>query len=422
MEPIRVLHNIVLMDAGGIETLVMNLYRHIDKEQILFDFLVHRPQEGYYEKEIREYGGKVYRTRPFNPLHMREYKKECMNILTSHPEYKVFHVHQELGLWTLDYAHQAGIPTRIAHAHNAKTVVNLKYFFFLYEKMFIKKHCTDMFMCSKPAGEWLFGKQAVQDGKVKYINNSIETDRFKYNEQTRRDMREKLGVGDKIVIGHVGRFAQPKNHTFILDVFNEIHRMNKNTVLVLCGEGKLEDDIKAKTKALGLENDVIFTGVMDTSVLYQALDLFLFPSLWEGLPLTGIEAQTSGLPIVMSDVIADETVVTDNVTRLSLSNSADVWAKTCLMCLAHTKERTVRNRLQTPDSMYATRQSFFRTSTLTAHSEQDTHKKIYNYSKNILRWYKCNSSFPLSFLHIKVPTRSTLPLTAFLTRHTKTLR
>ncbi|EKC69518.1 capsular polysaccharide biosynthesis protein, partial [human gut metagenome] len=170
--------------------------------------------------------------------------------------------------------HQAGIPTRIAHAHNAKTVVNLKYFFFLYEKMFIKKHCTDMFMCSKPAGEWLFGKQAVQDGKVKYINNSIETDRFKYNEQTRRDMREKLGVGDKIVIGHVGRFAQPKNHTFILDVFNEIHRMNKNTVLVLCGEGKLEDDIKAKTKALGLENDVIFTGVMDTSVLYQALDLF----------------------------------------------------------------------------------------------------------------------------------------------------
>ncbi|HRN39183.1 MAG TPA: glycosyltransferase family 1 protein, partial [Ruminococcus bromii] len=121
MEPIRVLHNIVLMDAGGIETLVMNLYRHIDKEQILFDFLVHRPQEGYYEKEIREYGGKVYRTRPFNPLHMREYKKECMNILTSHPEYKVFHVHQELGLWTLDYAHQAGIPTRIAHAHNAKT-------------------------------------------------------------------------------------------------------------------------------------------------------------------------------------------------------------------------------------------------------------------------------------------------------------
>ena len=330
MEPIRVLHNIVLMDAGGIETLVMNLYRHIDKEQILFDFLVHRPQEGYYEKEIREYGGKVYRTRPFNPLHMREYKKECMNILTSHPEYKVFHVHQELGLWTLDYAHQAGIPTRIAHAHNAKTVVNLKYFFFLYEKMFIKKHCTDMFMCSKPAGEWLFGKQAVRDGKVKYINNSIETDRFKYNEQTRRNMREKLGVGDKIVIGHVGRFAQPKNHTFILDVFNEIHRMSKNTVLVLCGEGKLEDDIKAKTKALGLENDVIFTGVMDTSVLYQALDLFLFPSLWEGLPLTGIEAQTSGLPIVMSDVIADETVVTDNVTRLSLSNSADVWAKTCL--------------------------------------------------------------------------------------------
>lgn len=131
-------------------------------------------------------------------------------------------------------------------------------------------------MCSKPAGEWLFGKQAVQDGKVKYINNSIETDRFKYNEQTRRDMREKLGVGDKIVIGHVGRFAQPKNHTFILDVFNEIHRMNKNTVLVLCGEGKLEDDIKAKTKALGLENDVILQALWTQAYCIRRLTFSFF--------------------------------------------------------------------------------------------------------------------------------------------------
>lgn len=335
MEPIRVLHNIALMDTGGIETLVMNLYRHIDKEQLLFDFLVHRPQEGFYEREIREYGGKIYRTCPFNPLHINQFKKECMDVFTNHPEYKVFHAHQELSLWTLEYAQKAGIPTRIAHSHNAKTVVNLKYFFFLYEKMFIKNHCTDMFMCSKPAGEWIFGKKAVREGKVKYINGIIETERFKYDEQVRREMREELGVSDKIVIGHVGRFMQQKNHMFLLEIFNEIHKMNKNTVLVLCGNGRLEDDIKAKAKALGIENDIIYTGVrnyvnIQTNRLYQALDLYLFPSLWEGLPLTGIEAQTAGLPVVMSDVIADETVVTDNVTRLSLSDSAEKWAKTCL--------------------------------------------------------------------------------------------
>ena len=218
MEPVRVLHNIVLMDTGGIETLVMNLYKHIDRERLQFDFLVHRPQEGYYEKQIRDFGGKVYRTCPFNPLHQREFKKECMEVFANHPEYKVFHAHQELNLWTLDYAHQAGIPTRIAHSHNAKTVVNLKYFFFLYEKMFIKKHCTDMFMCSPPAGEWAFGKKAVADGRVRFVKGIIETERFKFDEQVRREVREELGIGDKIVIGHIGRFMQQKNHMFLLDI------------------------------------------------------------------------------------------------------------------------------------------------------------------------------------------------------------
>lgn len=335
MEPIRVLHNIVLMDTGGIETLVMNLYRHIDRERLLFDFLVHRPQEGFYEKEIREYGGKIFRTAPFNPLHTHSFKKECMEIFNSHPEYKVFHAHQELSLWTLECAHKAGIPTRIAHSHNAKTVVNLKYFFFLYEKMFIKNHCTDMFMCSNPAGEWIFGKNAVRNEKVKFVSGIIETERFKFDEKVRREVREELGVGDKTVIGHIGRFMQQKNHMFLLDIFNVIHKKNPNTVLVLCGNGRLEDDIKKKAKELGIENDIIYTGVVgsvnvQTCRLYQAFDLYLFPSLWEGLPLTGIEAQTSGLPVLMSDVIAPQTIVTDNVTQFSLSNSAEAWADKAL--------------------------------------------------------------------------------------------
>ncbi len=338
MEPIRVLHNIVLMDTGGIETLVMNLYRHIDREQLLFDFLVHRPQEGFYEPEIKSYGGRIFRTCPYNPIHTKQFKKECMEVFTQHPEYKVFHAHQELNLWTLDYARQAGIPTRIAHSHNAKTVINLKYFFFLYEKMFIKKHCTDMFMCSTPAGEWSFGKKAVKDGRVEFIKNGIETSRFKYDEQTRRELREELGVGDKIVIGHIGRFMQQKNHSFLLEIFKIIHDKNPNTVLALCGEGRLEDDIKKKASELGIENDILFLGVRsDTNRVYQAYDLFLFPSLWEGLPLTGIEAQTAGLPVLMSDIITPETIVTDNVTQFSLSQSAEAWADKALELLKNHK-------------------------------------------------------------------------------------
>ena len=271
MEPIRVLHNIVLMDTGGIETLVMNLYRHIDREQLLFDFLVHRPQEGFYEPEIKSYGGKIFRTQPFNPLKTAGFKRECMEVFENHPEYKVLHAHQELNLWPLEYAHKAGIPTRIAHSHNAKTVVNLKYFFFRYEKLFIKKHCTDMFMCSTPAGEWSFGKKAVADGKVRFIKNGIETDRFKFDEKTRREVREELGVGDKTVIGHVGRFMQQKNHTFLLEIFSVIHKKNPNTVLALCGEGRLEDEIRQKAKELNIDDSVIFLGVRkDTNRHYQA--------------------------------------------------------------------------------------------------------------------------------------------------------
>ena len=166
---------------------------------------------------------------------------------------------------------------------------------------------------------------------VKFIKNGIETERFAFDEATRRAVREELGVGDKLVIGHVGRFMQQKNHDFLLEIFKVIHQKNPNTVLALCGEGRLEEDIRKKASDLGIEKDVIFLGVRkDTNRVYQAYDMFLFLSLWEGLPLTGIEAQTAGLPVLMSDVITPETIVTDNVTCFSLKNSAEQWADKAL--------------------------------------------------------------------------------------------
>lgn len=342
MEPIRVLQEDVLLDPGGIEVLLMNLYKHIDREILQFDFMVHRPEKGMFEDEIVDMGGKIYHTPAFNPFKMNSYKKGIVDVLSQHPEYKVFHCHTELNLWPLKYAEKLGVPVRIAHRHNAKTVVNLKYFFFVYERIFIKNYCTDMFMCSTPAGEWAYGKKAVADGKVKLIKNGIETQRFKYNESIRREVREELSLTDEIVIGHIGRFNVPKNHLFLIDIFREIHKMNPNTVLLMAGakQGPIMDKVKKKVNDYGMQDCVRFLGVRnDTDRLYQAFDLFLFPSLWEGLPVTGIEAQTSGLPVVMSDVITPEVYLVPHLKTCSLNDSAENWAKTALELLDSYKRR-----------------------------------------------------------------------------------
>ena len=197
-----------------------------------------------------------------------------------------------------------------------------------------------MFMCSGLAGEWRYGKKAVESGEARLSKNGIEAERFRYNEEVRREVRQELGISDKIVISHAGRFAQPKNHLFLLEVFRKIHDRNPDTVLLLCGEGRLEEDIRRKVRELDLEKHVRFLGVRpDMDRLYQAFDLFLMPSLWEGLPVVGIEAQTSGLPVLMSDVITPEVEVTPCVKKMSLKDSPDAWAETALeMIRSHVRQ------------------------------------------------------------------------------------
>lgn len=348
MEPIRVLHENVIMDPGGIETLLMNLYRHIDREKIQFDFLVHRPDEAFYDKDILDMGGRIYRTARFSPIpgQYQQHMNDIEAVLRAHPEYKVFHAHAELNLWPLMVAKKVGIPTRIAHSHNAKTTMNLKYFFFLYEKMKIKEYCTDMFMCSTPAGNWTFGKKAVESGKVRFIKNGIETERFAYSEKVRANKRAELGIHNQFVVGHVGRFMQQKNHEFLIDIFKEIHDRRPDSVLILVSDGRLMDHIKAKVHTMGLDDAVRFLGNRrDVNEIYQAMDVFLFPSLWEGLPLTGIEAQTAGLPVVMSDVITDEVCVTPNVYTMSLKDSASVWAKKVLQVTEDYQRHNMRQQV-----------------------------------------------------------------------------
>lgn len=344
MEPVRVLHEDVIMDPGGVESLLMNVYRHIDRNLVQFDFMVHRPQPGFHEEEIKSLGGKIYRTPAFNPLHYAAYKNGIIKVFNEHPEYKILHAHADLNAWPIKFAAECGIPTRIAHSHNAKSVVNLKYFFFQYEKRWIKNYCTDMFMCSTPAGIWSFGKNAVENGKVTFIKNGVETARFQFNEEVRKDVRREIGAEDKIVFCHVGRFMQQKNHKFLIEIFNEIYRQNSNTMLIMAGDGELKDECIQLAKNLGIENAVKFLGVRgDVERILQGADLFLFPSLWEGLPLTIVEAQAAGIPIVMSDVITDEVHITDGIKTCALSGGAKLWADTALSLVKSYKRHDCRN-------------------------------------------------------------------------------
>lgn len=333
MEPIRVLQEDVVLDRGGIEALLMNVYRNIDREQVQFDFMVHRPHQGDYEQEVTDLGGKIYHTPGFNPVPPKynSYKNAMIKVFTEHPEYKVLHAHTELNGWPLKFAAKCGIPTRIAHAHNAKSNLNLKYFFFRYEKLWLKKYCTDMFMCSTPAGNWFYGEETVKKGNVKFIKNGIDTSVYKFSEQTRAQVRRELNAGEKIVFCHVGRFMQQKNHRFLIDIFNEIHKKNPNTLLVMAGDGPDREACEEKARNYNIYYSTRFLGVRkDVNRILQGADLFLFPSLWEGLPLTAVEAQSAGLPIVMTDVITSEAIITKGVRTCSLSDSPEKWADTAL--------------------------------------------------------------------------------------------
>lgn len=331
MEPIRILQENVIMDPGGIESLLMNLYRHMDRDIIQFDFMLHRSNKGTYDDEIRKMGGKIYITEPFNPFHHTKYMNSMEHVMREHLEYKIVHAHSELNYWPLKVAKQLGIPVRISHSHNAKSTINLKYLFLCYEKAVIKNVATDWFMCSSLAGEWSYGKKAMSEGKCVFLKNGIETQKYAYSETVRAEKRKELGIEGNFVIGHIGRFMQQKNHTFLIDIFSAVKKMNPKAKLLLISEGRLMEEIRQKVVSLGLQNDVLFLGFRDDiNELMQAMDVFVLPSLWEGLPFTLIEAQSSGLPCVISDVISDESIVTDLIKKESLKKSADEWARDIL--------------------------------------------------------------------------------------------
>lgn len=326
---IRVLQVVTHMNRGGLETMLMNYYRHIDREQVQFDFLTHRPYDGDYGAEIKELGGNIFHLPILNPF-SSYYKRELGDFFDVHSEYKIIHVHQDcLSSVILKEAKRHGIMVRIAHSHNAGQDVNIKYPIKLFYQWYIPHYATDLMACSEAAGKWMF-----RGAKFHILNNAIDVSSYVYNKEKRQQQRVKWGISNDVTVyGHVGRFSLQKNHTFLLDIFNEIVNKNSNSVLLLVGNDTEEKapEIKEKVKTLGLEDKVIFTGLRsDVADLLQVMDVFIFPSLYEGLGIVAIEAQASGLPCLISDKVPIECKKTDLVQQIFLDESCKIWAEAAI--------------------------------------------------------------------------------------------
>ena len=325
-QPIRVAQIMGKWIGGGVESVVMNYYRHINRTQIQFDFICDDDSTDIPYEEIEKLGGKVILIPPYQKVF--KYHNALKKVLKD-GNYKIVHSHiNTLSVFSLFAAKCAGVPVRIAHSHSTTNKKEKKKNLLKQVLRPFSRLCaTDYMCCSELAGRWLFGNKEYNKGNVYLLNNAIDLDQFKYDEKVRKEKRKELNISDDtLVIGHVGRFVEQKNHRFLIDIFNEVHKEKKNSILLLAGQGPLMDEIKEKVIKLELEDNVIFLGQRnDINELYQAMDLFLFPSLYEGLGMVVVEAQVSGLSCVVSTAVTQIAKVTDGIIFINLDSQLKKW-------------------------------------------------------------------------------------------------
>lgn len=313
------------MNRGGVENFIMNLYRVIDRDVIQFDFVSHTDKKCDFDEEIEELGGTIYHCPDYRIVNHITYCKWWNNFFVSHPEYKIVHSHLDSSANIhLRIAKKFGCVT-IAHSHNTQEGIGVRALVKKFLKFGFNSCCDYKFGCSQAANKWLYGKKS--DNSV-VIRNGIISSRYVFDLDKRKYYKNEFGIDGKSVIGSVARFSHQKNHEFIVDVFYEYNKLNPNSVLILVGDGELKHSIIQKVNSLCLNDNVIFTGVRsDVSEILNVFDLFLMPSFYEGLPVSIIEAEASGLKCLLSDVITRETDITGNVEFFSLDESPKMWAE-----------------------------------------------------------------------------------------------
>lgn len=333
---IRVLQVVPNMQAGGLENFIMNIYRNIDKNKIQFDFLVHYKEKKHFDDEIEKLGGRIYRFSLRDDNNIIKYILRLNEFYKKHPEYKIIHCHMSsIGFIHFLIAKKNGVKIRIAHSHNSNTEKTLKGLIKSIMIKPLKYVTTDNFACSTEAGKFLYKRQNFE-----IIPNAIDIDKYSYNKDIRIKERKRLGLENNLVIGHIGRFELQKNHQYIINIFKEVLKEQPSAVLILAGEGSLLEKIKEYAKDLNILDNIKFLGVVkDTYKLYQAMDCFILPSFFEGLPVVGIEAQVSGLKCFFSSKITSEVKISYLTEFLDINmENIEEWKNAILNSLNYNRD------------------------------------------------------------------------------------
>ncbi|MCM1234205.1 MAG: glycosyltransferase [Ruminococcus flavefaciens] len=331
IEP-RVLHIEILEGVGGIETFLLNVYRNIDRSKLQFDFVSSKADVAI-EEQINDLGGKVFKIKYGNGF---SYYHQLVNLIKS-KGYKVVHIHKNSAANIIPFlaCKRAGVKTVIAHAHSispsrGKITKVLHYL----NRPILNTISNEKFACSGLAALWMFGKRYFDGSKVVYIKNGIEIEHFTYNSEIRAQIREKLGLNEHtFVIGNVGRMERVKNQVFLVDILAEVKKKYADTKLLICGDGKLKGEIVQRAKKFQVEDCIIMLGVCkNVNEMLQAMDVYVMPSLYEGLSVSAVEAQCAALPTFISDTMSSETKIIKQCQILPLNISADDWALKVLEC------------------------------------------------------------------------------------------
>lgn len=339
-KPIRVLQILGIVAGGGVESVIMNYYEHIDRSKVQFDFIVHNDNKIDITSRVEALGGRVYKVTPYykNPV---AFVMDIYNVIKQN-HYRIVHSNMNtLSAFPLFAAWLAGVPVRILHNHSTSSPGETKRNVMkAVLRPFAKLFANQYFACSRLAAEWMYGKQMVDAGKVNIIHNAIDLDKFAFNPEKRATLRKELGLEGTFVIGHVGRFMFQKNHEFLIDIFAEVAKENPKARLLLIGDGPLRAHIEEKVHRLGLTDKVQFLGIRkDVADLYNVMDLFLLPSHYEGLPVVGVEAQANGLPMIVSTDVTLEMKVTDIVTYERVEDNAAQWVEDVNRCIRKKETR-----------------------------------------------------------------------------------
>ena len=329
----KILHIVGGMDKGGTETMLMNMYKKIDKDKVQFDFLYTTNKETYYDKKIYKLGGNIIRIDSLDLLNIKKIINQISNCIKNNGPYQAIHAHTlfNCGI-AMKAAKKSGVDIRISHSHTtADNEVGLvrKIYISLMRKL-ILDNSTNLLACSDLAGEYLFGRENIKSDKYTMFPNLISYENIidvNYEDVEKFKIENKL-QNDDLVIGHIGTFKESKNQKFLLKIVKVLKEQNKSVKLLLVGDGSMRDELETMCKDLDISDKVIFTGTRDDiDVILNSMDVFVFPSTFEGLGLVLLEAQAAGLPCVVSEAIQPEADLQLGLfSKLNLSDGAEFWA------------------------------------------------------------------------------------------------